>query len=223
VITDYSGDFMQRNNDAYKYRILEMILQGEETLALSGEDRRLFRSQEEIRQQALFCGVGKASFVEDSTDVPTSRYIEMQCGLMQRQTNDLFYLLDKKAAEREPVRTIGKAPRSYARAALAAYIHAQNSRAEAIERQALFLDYDDGVGYGLPPTPEMYARAEQIVDAHLQAQRTALQATLKAARMLPAIMIAPTAEGGDSFVTNVGGEHRRAVYSLAMAGTRSNR
>ncbi len=34
---------MQRNNDAYKYRILGMILQGEETLALSKEERGLFK------------------------------------------------------------------------------------------------------------------------------------------------------------------------------------
>ena len=110
-----------------------MLLRGEETLALSQEERGLFKSRAEIQKQAVsLSGLGKASALEDATDVPTNRYNDMQSGLMQKQIRDLFYILERKAAEREAIHTIGKAPRSYARAATIAYIHAQETRHQAI-------------------------------------------------------------------------------------------
>src|SRR3989338_2480458 len=122
---------MGRNRDAYKYRILETLLRGEETLALYQEERGSFKSRVEIQEQALrLSGLGKASALEDATDVPTNRYIDMQSGLMQKQMRDLFYLLDRKAAEREPTLSQGRPPRTLVRAAVAAYHSAHQPMAE---------------------------------------------------------------------------------------------
>lgn len=203
-----------------------MLLRGEETLALSQEERGLFKSRVEIQKQAVsLSGLGKASALENATDVPTNRYIDMQSGLMQKQMRDLFYILERKAAEREAIHTIGKAPMSYARAATRAYLHAQENRREAIEQQAFLLDYADGVGYGLAPTVETYAAAEQIVDARLEAQKTALQTALKAARVMPVHMIAPPEEitpleDTQSFTGKLGSAPLRIRYSLASTAQR---
>ena len=189
-----------------------MILRGEKTLALSEDDDELFESREDIQRQALRCGLGKALVVEDPTDVPTSRYIEMRSGLMEKQKNYLFFILDKKAAERKPMTAIGKAPRTYARTTMRNYVHAQQTRSENIHREARSLDYSDGVDYGTGSTAETYDTAERIVDARLEAQRIALQQILQAARLTSTYVVPP--EDGQSFVTRIGGKQRQVSYSL---------